>query len=104
MWNWLRVQLRQAGIFWIIIVFVMTGCATSRLSPTQFSQVKEGMTEDEVIAILGEPTDLKSLGIGSVFGLSNKLSGTNMVWQNSEVTITIQFFNGQVKSKTYLSR
>ncbi len=89
----------------LILVILLGGCATPRLDYTSFAKVEKGMTEQEVIKILGEPTKVTGGSvdagtIGTLFGLDN-LSGTTMSWITNEVKANILFFKGKVKTKSY---
>ncbi len=99
---------KQSVIGFIMIVVLLSGCAaTPRLTYTNFNRVKAGMTEEEVIGILGEPTKVTSVnvdtGIGSLFGL-DKLSGTNMIWNTEDAKANVIFFKGKVKSTNFTNQ
>lgn len=68
--------------------------ACSKLTLENFGTIQDGMTEQQVAAILGSPTESSS---GSVLGIS----GTSSVWRDGEVTITVRFVNGKVAMKTF---
>jgi hypothetical protein len=68
--------------------------ACSRVTQDNFNKVQDGMTEQEVSAILGSPTESSS---GSLLGIS----GTSSTWTGGDAVITIQFVNGKVALKTY---
>lgn len=104
-----RIQL-------VILFFVMftVGCAlvNPRISHENYLKIKNGMSEQEVSAYLGEPTEVKSAGanldLGSLFGLSvgslvgiDSLSGSYMKWQSDTATIHILFAGGKVRFKNY---
>ncbi len=91
----------------IILTFLLTSCA-SQLTYTKFSKVKEGMTEEEVIGILGEPTKVTGGSvdagtIGMLMGLDN-LSGTTMSWTTSDTSANVVFFQGKVKTKGFTNQ
>jgi len=70
------------------------GCA-SKINQENYAKIQNGMTMEEVKAILGEPTESKTAGVAS-------LSGTSAVWESDEdVTINIKFVNNKVKLKTF---
>ena len=71
--------------------------ACNRLSQENFAKIDEGMTFEEVVAVLGEPTDSKSAGIGP-------LSATDATWENDSARINIKFLNGKVQIKAYESK
>lgn len=76
-----------------LFVFQLTGCG-SKITEENYTKIKNGMTEDEVIAILGKPSDRSSSGIGT-------LTTTGMTWQDENITITVQLINGKVQLKNY---
>ena len=90
-------------VIFIMLAFLLNSCATSsRVSYSNYLKIKKGMTEQEVIHILGEPTKVTSgkvdAGtIGSLFGLDN-FSGTTMTWITDEAKANIIFFKGKVKT------
>jgi hypothetical protein len=67
--------------------------ACSRITQDNFAKVQDGMTEQEVAAILGSPTQSSS---ASVLGIS----GTSSTWSGGDATITIRFVNGKVAMKS----
>jgi hypothetical protein len=68
--------------------------ACSKVSQENFAKVREGMSEQEVIGILGEPTESNSV---NVLGIS----GTTSRWVRGDTEITIRFVNGQVALKRF---
>jgi hypothetical protein len=52
------------------------------------------MTMQEVVSILGEPTESESANIAGI-------SGTSATWKNQDAEIHIQFLNNQVAVKTF---
>jgi hypothetical protein len=78
----------------IALFLLLAGCAITSLTPGKFAKIQDGMSETEVIAILGDPQDMISLGFGP-------LGGSNAVWRDGKTTVTVQFLNGQVKGKQY---
>lgn len=88
-------------ILQVFMILTTLGCATTQLTHENFAKIREGMSEQQVIALLGEPTDSKSISTGSWFGVVDGLSGTSMVWETNEVKVDIIFVNGKVKTKNY---
>jgi len=91
-----------------MLAALLSSCATPpRLTYNNFIQIQDGMTEQEVMNILGEPTKVTSgsldTGIGSILGL-DKLSGTNMIWVTDEAKADVIFFKGKVKSKNFTNQ
>jgi hypothetical protein len=68
--------------------------ACNPISQENFNKIQDDMTMEQVTAIIGQPSESSSIGLGPV-------SGTNAVWKGEKGTITIQFFNGKVKVKTF---
>lgn len=68
--------------------------ACSKVTQENFAKVQEGMSEQEVIALLGEPTESNSV---NVLGIS----GTTSRWASGDAEITIRFVNGQVALKRF---
>lgn len=78
----------------ILSVFSLAACSDSRLTQANFDKIRTGMTQAEVVAILGEPTESSSVGL-AVF------SGAMSTWKTANVTISIQFANGKVVAKQF---
>ncbi|HUG76477.1 MAG TPA: outer membrane protein assembly factor BamE [Burkholderiales bacterium] len=78
----------------LLAVLAIALAACSRVTQENFSRVQEGMTEQEVIAILGEPTESNSV---TVLGVS----GTVARWEGGGAVITVRFVNGQAALKTF---
>jgi hypothetical protein len=68
--------------------------ACSRVTQDNFAKIQDGMSEQEVTAILGSPAETSS---GSLLGIS----GTSSKWAGGDAVITIQFVNGKVALKTF---
>ncbi len=76
----------------LLLVVMMSLLACSKVTQASFNRIKSNMTYDQVVEILGEPTDSKSLGVGP-------LSGTSARWEGDDAVITVTFLNGKVKTK-----
>ena len=72
----------------------LAACDSLRLTQENFDKIRTGMTQAEVTAILGEPTESSSVDV-AVF------SGTASTWRKDGVVITIQFANGKVVAKQF---
>lgn len=79
---------------WRTALLVLLLAACSRVSEQNFAKIDQGMTEEQVVAILGKPTEASSV---SVLGVS----GTTSRWVGNGATITIRFVNGRVALKSY---
>ena len=73
---------------------VLLLAACSKVTQENFARIRDGMSEQEVTAILGSPTESSS---GSVLGIS----GTSSKWAGGDATITIRFVNGKVALRTF---
>ena len=77
----------------ILSILVLSACG-SKINQANFNKIETGMTEQEVQALLGQPTESSSMNIGG-------FSGTSSTWINKDVTISIQFLNGKVGVKEF---
>lgn len=68
--------------------------ACSKVTQENFSRIQEGMSEQEVAAILGSPTESAST---SVLGIS----GTSSRWTGGDAVITVRFVNGKLALKSF---
>jgi hypothetical protein len=68
--------------------------ACSKVTQENFARIQDGMTEQEVSAILGGPTQTSS---SSILGIS----GTSSTWNGSGAVITVRFVNGKVALKSF---
>lgn len=68
--------------------------ACSKITQENFAKVQDGMTEQEVHALLGAPTESSSLQVAG-------LSGTSSKWAGGDATIAIRFINGKVALKSF---
>jgi hypothetical protein len=92
----------------LLLALLLSSCATPRFTYSDYLTVKKGMTEQEVVKILGEPTKVTGGSvdtgtIGSIFGLDN-LSGTTMTWSTDKGKANVIFFKGKVKTKSFTNQ
>ena len=73
-------------------VFLLAAC--SKVSQENFAKIQNGMSEQEVAAILGSPGESSS---SSVLGISSTASK----WTGGDAVITIRFVNGKVALKSF---
>ena len=73
---------------------VLLLAACSRVTQENFAKIQDSMSEQEVIAILGSPTESSS---GSILGIS----GTSSKWAGGDAVITVRFVNGKVAMKSF---
>ncbi len=76
----------------LILVVLLTAC--SKVTEENFAKIEEGMTEEQVMAVLGRPSEANSV---SVLGVS----GTTSRWVGNGATITVRFVNGKVALKSF---
>lgn len=82
----MKTSLPQAFLIGAAFL-LLTAC--SKLTEANLQQIHNGMTTDEVKAILGTPTDTQS---GSVIGIS----GTTYLYHTSTSDVKITFLNDKV--------
>jgi hypothetical protein len=73
---------------------LLLAAACSKVTQENFAKVRDGMTEQEVAALLGSPSESSS---ASVLGVS----GTSSKWVDGATVITIRFVNGKVALKSF---
>jgi len=85
------------GLWFLAVVAVLAvwlaGCGT-RITKENFDKIQTGMTQAEVQAILGEPTESSSVDLAL-------FSGTTSTWRAGDTTIAVQFVNGKVVAKQF---
>jgi hypothetical protein len=68
--------------------------ACSKVTQENFAKVQDGMSEAEVTALLGPPTESQSVQALGV-------SGTSSRWVSGDAQITIRFLGGKVAVKSF---
>ena len=68
--------------------------ACSKVTQENFAKIQEGMSEEEVMGLLGSPTESNSINVLGV-------SGTASRWVGRDAVITVSFVNGKVALKTF---
>ena len=86
-------SLLQVAAMILLCATLSQGCG-SKITQENFDKIQSGMTQAEVTAILGDPTESSSIGFGPV-------GGTTSTWKANGRTITIQFVNGKVIAKVF---
>jgi hypothetical protein len=69
-------------------------CACSKVTQENFLKIQDGMSEQEVIALLGQPTESNSV---TLLGMS----GTSSRWVQGDAVISVNFVNGKVALKSF---
>jgi len=105
----MRSQNNRKSKMCLVALFgllLLAGCGGSGISKVNYDRVKEGMTLQEVEAILGKGMEQASSNISvpgiavegfSVSGMS--MSGKSLVWQKGTKTISVMIMNEKVISK-----
>ncbi len=75
-----------------LVAALLAGCASSRLTSANYARIGDGMDRADVVAILGEPTEMIS---GSLMGES----GGGAVWRQGDTVVVIQFAGDRVAGK-----
>ena len=78
----------------LVLSVLLLLAACSKVTQENFAKVQDGMTEQEVAAILGSPTESSS---GSILGIS----GTSSKWVAGDAVISIRFVNGKVALRSF---
>jgi SmpA / OmlA family len=85
----IRVVVRK---FAFAALLLLASC--SRITQDNFNRIQDGMSEQEVQALLGPPTSSSSV---QVIGIS----GTSSTWEAGDIAITVRFLNGKVALKNF---
>lgn len=68
--------------------------ACSKVSQENFAKIQNGMTEPEVAAILGSPSESTSRDVLGITGTASR-------WVSGDAVITIRFVGGKVATKAF---
>ncbi len=79
---------------WRLLALVVLLAACSKVTQENYLRIEEGMTEQEVNAVLGKPTESNSVNVLGV-------SGTVSRWVGADGVITVRFINGKAGIKTF---
>lgn len=63
-----------------------------KVTAENFERIRDGMTRQEVVALLGEPTETRAVSIAG-------LSGGTATWRQGNTEISVQFINDKVQAK-----
>lgn len=89
-----RLTLLWRALLVGLLIVGLAGCAGSKITKENFDKIKLGMTQKEVEAILGPPTEASGLEV-------LMFSGTMSKWAKGDTVITVQFVNGKVVAKEF---
>ena len=78
----------------LVLIAVLALAACSRVTQENFAKIRDGMSEQEVRALLGEPTESSSAQLLGV-------SGTSSRWIDGDTVIVVRFVNGKVALKSF---
>ena len=78
----------------LLLAAALLLAACSKVTQENYARIQDGMTEQEVIAILGPPTESGAVSMLGVSGSSSK-------WVAKDADISIQFVNGKVALKSF---
>ena len=76
----------------LLAAVLLAACA--RITQENFARIERGMSEQEVMSILGSPTESSSV---DVLGIS----GTAARWAGRDAEITVRFVGGKVALKSF---
>ena len=76
----------------LLLALIVAAC--SKVNQENFLKIQEGMSEQDVISLLGRPTESNSVNVLGV-------SGTASRWVASDTVITVRFVNGKVAFKSF---
>ena len=79
---------------WLCLPLAVLLVACTKVTPENYAKIQEGMSEQEVAAVLGSPDESTSR---DVLGIS----GTTSVWKSRDAAITLRFVNGKVVLKSF---
>ena len=82
----------KSGLAALGLVLVITAC--SKVTEENFAKIQEGMTEQEVLALLGTPSESNSVSILGV-------SGAAWRWVGRDAIVVVHFVNGKAALKSW---
>jgi SmpA / OmlA family len=82
----------KARLLALILFIAIAAC--SRINEENFAKIQEGMSEQDVMQILGKPSETNSVNILGV-------SGTVARWSGRDAVITVRFVNDKVALKSF---
>jgi len=83
---------KTARLFCALALAALAAC--SKVTQENFAKIENGMTQEQVIEILGKPTESSSREVLGV-------SGTSAKWVGADAVVSIRFLNGQVMLKRF---
>lgn len=89
----MRYQLLRCLIGTVVVALILSGCAGSDFNWDKVRQVKPGMTQQEVTALLGPPNNVRSTAEGVTWAWAH----VNMM-AGSTRSVSVVFRDGKVVS------
>ncbi|OGT36524.1 MAG: hypothetical protein A3F12_02115 [Gammaproteobacteria bacterium RIFCSPHIGHO2_12_FULL_38_14] len=86
--------MKQGFKILLVILLGLFLFACSKITQENFDKIHIGMKKEEVVAILGEPTNTEDINIAGI-------SGSSAQWKTYEAEIDLQFLNGVVTVKSF---
>jgi uncharacterized lipoprotein YehR (DUF1307 family) len=87
------LQKMFRSVLILLLVVLIAGCG-SKINQANFDKITNDMTRQQVEEILGKPTETSTTDIGIA-------SGGASIWKDKSGTITIQFLNEKVMTKSF---
>jgi hypothetical protein len=91
----------------LILCLTISACGKSKVTQANYDKIQNGMTLQEVEALLGSGTKQEGdgSGVAAQFGVALTPTGGSRtaetyVWEKGKATITVYFQSGKVGSKT----
>lgn len=76
----------------LLLALLLAAC--SRVTADNFEKINDGMSEQEVRALLGSPTESNSVTVLGVSGSASR-------WTGRDAEVVVRFINGKVALKTF---
>jgi hypothetical protein len=77
-------------MFAVPLLLLLAACG--KINRDNFDRISDGMSKQQVVQLLGEPSESSG---ASLFGIS----GDSAVWRGNGTEIDVQFLNGKVIAK-----
>lgn len=84
--------MRRFFLYGFLIFFLLIISACKKDLQQDFSKIQPGMTYNQVVGILGKPSEVNSITIDG-------FSGTSATWRNQNIAIIVEFINDKVQIK-----
>jgi hypothetical protein len=86
--------MRFARALLVLLPLLLAACSPAKLTEENVAKIGDGMTIEQVKAIVGPPTETQS---GSILGIT----GASSVWKEGDATLAVQFVNDKVVLKVF---